>query len=92
MTALEWLDMIECNKKVEPRKQYDRSTYKTTLLWMITLIDYCIPNYQDQVFILQKAMQRITNKIRDINKFTFIDKEDERLQFTDTNSELMSNW
>ena len=48
---------------------------------MITLIDYCIPNYQDQIFILQKAQERITNKIRGINKFTFIDKEtDERLQ------------
>ena len=83
--ALEWLDMIEIKKKVEPRKNYDRSTYKTTLLWMITLIDYCVPNYQDQVFILQKAIQRISNKIREINKFTFIDNEkNERLQPTNT--------
>lgn len=86
MQPIEWLDMIECTKKVEPRKNYDRSTYKTTLLWMITLIDYCIPNYQDQIFILQKAQERITNKIRNINKFTFIDNEtDERLQSWDTN-------
>lgn len=91
MTPIEWLDMIPCNKKVEPRKQYDRSTYKTTLLWMITLIDYCIPNYQDQVFILQKATERIANKIKEINKFTYIDKEDERLQLTDTNSKPLSN-
>lgn len=90
MTAIEWLDMTECNKKVEPRKQYDRSTYKTTLLWMITLIDYCIPNYQDQVFILQKAQERIRNKIRDINKFTFITDDNERLQTTDTDTKPMS--
>lgn len=90
MTAIEWLNMIECNKKIEPRKQYDRSTYKTTLLWMITLIDYCIPNYQDQIFILQKAQERIRNKIRDINKFTFITDDNERLQTTDTDTKLMS--
>lgn len=92
MTALEWLNMIPCKKKIEPRKNYDRSTYKTTLLWMLTLIDYCIPNYQDQIFILQKAQERITNKIREINKFTFIDNnQDERLQFRDTNTKPMSN-
>lgn len=92
MTPLEWLDMIPCLKKVEPRKNYDRSTYKTTLLWCIALIDYCIPNYQDQIFILRKAQERITNKIRDINKFTFIDKQDERLQPRNTDTEPLSSW
>lgn len=91
MTALEWLDMIPCNKKVEPRKNYDRSTYKTVLLWMISLIDYNVPNYQDQIFILQKAQERITNKIRNINKFTYLDNTDERLQLTDTNIKPMSD-
>jgi len=93
MEAIERLDMIECKKKVEPRKNYDRSTYKTTLLWMITLIDYCIPNYKDQIFILQKATERIANKIREINKFTFIDNEtDERLQSRDTNNKPLNSW
>ena len=92
MEALERLDMIPCLKKVEPRKNYDRSTYKTTLLWMITLIDYCIPNYQDQIFILQKAQERITNKIRNINKFTYLDNNtDERLQPTNSNIIAMSD-
>lgn len=91
MQPIERLDEIPCNKKVEPRKNYDRSTYKTVLLWMISLIDYNVPNYQDQVFILQKAQERITNKIRNINKFTYLDNTDERLQLTDTNIQPMSD-
>lgn len=87
MKPIEWLDMIPCTKFIDPRKKYDRNTYKTTLLWMITLIDYCLPNYQDQVFVLQKAIERITNKIRDINKFTYNNEQDnERLQPSDKNS------
>lgn len=93
LTPLERLDEIPCTKAVEPRKNYDRSTYKTTLLWMITLIDYCIPNYQDQVFILRKAQERISNKIKNINKFTFItDENNERLQPTDTNYKPLNSW
>lgn len=92
MTALERLDMIECLKPLTPRKDYDRQTYKTTLLWMISLMDYCAPNYKDQVFIIQKAIERLRNKMDKINKFTYMNNEDERLQSNNTNTEPLSNW
>ena len=86
LTALEWLDMIPCTKFIDPRKKYDKCTYKTTLLWMITLMDYCLPEYKDQVFVIQKAMERLTNKLKQINKFTWTNEENnERLSPNDTN-------
>ena len=84
MTAIERLDMIPCTKFIDPRKKYDKCTYKTTLLWMITLMDYCLPEYKDQVYIIQKTMERLTNKLKQINKFTWTNTEDERLQFNNT--------
>jgi len=90
-TPINRLDMVECNKKVEPRKKYDRVTYKTTILWMITLMDYCIPNYQDQIHVIQKIRERLTNKEREINKFTFENNINERLQPTNTNYEPLNN-
>lgn len=85
LMPIEWLDMIECTKFVDPRKKYDRCTYKNVLLWMITLMDYNLPNYQDQIYVIQKAIERLTNKMKQINKFTFIDENNERLQTNNTN-------
>lgn len=91
MTPLEWLDMIDCKKPITPRKDYDRQTYKTTLLWMITLMDYCAPNYKDQVFIIHKAIERLTNKLKNIEKFTYNEKDNEGLQPNNTDSFSMSS-
>lgn len=86
MTPLEWLDMIPCTKFIDPRKKYDKCTYKTTLLWMITLMDYCLPEYKDQVFVIQKAIERLSNKLKQINKFTWTNiDENERLPINNTN-------
>lgn len=87
MTALEWLDMIPCDKAIiAPKKNYDKQMYKTILLYTISLIDINIPNYKERMYVLQKAMERITNKMKEINKFTFINEEDnERLPTNNTN-------
>lgn len=84
--ALERLDMIPCTKFVDPRKKYDKCTYKTTLLWMITLMDYCLPEYKDQIFVIQKAIERLSNKMKQINKFNSLNEDNnERLLPNDTN-------
>ena len=59
---------------------------------MITLMDYCIPNYQDQMHVIQKAIERLSNKAREINKFTFNnDQDNERLQPNNTNKQPLSD-
>lgn len=60
-TDLKWLKEI---KKIEPRENQERLMYKTILLYTIWIAEINVPNIKDCIFVLNKARERINNKIK----------------------------
>lgn len=83
-----WLKMVKRDKVIESKETPTRNLYKTALLSLISIIDVNIPKYDEQLYILQKAQERIRNKIKNIQEKTFNNEylKDERLQLGNTNN------
>ncbi len=65
------LKMVKRDKEIEKKVNPARNLYKTALISLISIIDYNIPNYEEQLYTLQKAQERIRNKIKQIQEKTF---------------------
>lgn len=74
-TPINWLKMVKRDKVIETKENPARNLYKTALLSLISIIEYNIPNYNEQLYTLQKAQERIKNKIKQIQEKTFNNNE-----------------
>lgn len=64
---INWLKMVKRDKQMEIRENKERIAYKTMLLSAITIAEVNIPNVNDCIFVLEKARERINNKLKVLN-------------------------
>lgn len=58
------LKMVKRDKTIQPRESQERLMYKTILLYTIGIAEINVPNIKDCIFVLNKARERINNKIK----------------------------
>ena len=67
-TAYNWLKLIKRDKTIPIRENNERLMYKTILLYTIWIAEQNIPNIKDCIFVLNKARERINNKLKILNE------------------------
>lgn len=67
-TPLNWLKMVKRDKQITIQETKERIMYKTILLDLITIAETNIPNVKDCIFVLNKARERINNKLKILNE------------------------
>ena len=67
-TPYNWLKCVKRDKVIETRESQERIMYKTILLYTIGIAEINVPNIKDCIFVLNKARERINNKIKILNE------------------------
>lgn len=62
------LKMVKRDKKIDIKESQEKIMYKTILLYTISIAEVNIPNIKDCIFVLNKARERINNKLKILNE------------------------